>query len=58
MLSVRDKSFIVGGGGGAKKRRSGGGGQVTNYGKGGGATKWEGGASEVLPLQKGERYKM
>ena len=28
---------------------------VTNYGEGGGATKWEeAGASEDLPLQKGE----
>ena len=28
-------------------------GLVTNYGEGGGATKWEGGAREVLPLRKG-----
>ena len=28
-------------------------GLVTNYGEGGGATKREGGAREVLPLRKG-----
>ena len=28
-------------------------GLVTNYGGGGGGTKWQGGASEVLPLTKG-----
>ena len=35
-------------------------GLVTNYGEGGGgATKWEGGAREVLPLQnRGERTKV
>ena len=33
-------------------------GLVTNYGEGGGATKREGGAGEVLPLRKGGTEKV
>ena len=52
-----DWSLITGRGATNCRRGGGGKGVVTNYGEGG-ATKREGGAREVLPLQKGGAEKV